>query len=207
MPKNSKKRHRSPRKRIWERGDGIELLAYLDYCLEHGIDFESTKISHLKAVTGKDFSEEQVSGKLRREWKGYGRQGPNTVQDLLSEGSPFLVGYIDIDREDIREAISRIEPPASRYRLRSASSALLSRRRTPPKPRQPSETPTLSTHATSEFRDLDDVQAGPGGEELAGKKACAFPRSQIAWIMLTWRPCRLRQKRARDQVLCYRLKT
>lgn len=172
MPKGSKKDHRPPQRRVWEPNDVTELLAYLDYCLERGIDFESTVIGHMRNVTGKDFSQKQISRKLKSEWDQWGREGLGTVQDLLSEGSTFLVGYTEDDREDIREAISRLGPPADRYRFKSTSSVSTSRSRTMSKPRQLSGRSTLSLHATPEFEDLNDVQAGPGEERVVDENVC-----------------------------------
>lgn len=181
MPRDSKKDHRPPPRRVWEENDVTELVAYLDYCLERGIDFESTVIGHMRNATGKDFSAKQISRRLNIECTKWGREGLGTVQDLLSEGSTFLVGYTEDDREDIREAISRMEPPADPYRLRSTSSVSTSRSRTMSKPRQLSGRSTLSLHATPEFEDLNDVQAGPGEERVVDDNVCTshVPKHRI----------------------------
>lgn len=124
------------------------------------MDFERTIIKHLKTTTGKDFSESQVSDKLARECKNYGREGSGTVEDLRSEGSIFLDGYTEDDRENIREAISRIgQLGSSRYRLRSSSSELRLRSRTISKPPQRSEKSNFATDVRLEHENPPGAQA------------------------------------------------
>ena len=126
------KKKRAARPRVWEYQDEIELLAYLDFTLEHKLDFKRTVSSHLSTVTGKQFSEKQVFGKLEREWSEWGRLGDKTgsVQDLLSEGSSFLEGYTESDHQEILQAFRRLQPPAHRYRLRSTPRTTVATSRT-----------------------------------------------------------------------------
>lgn len=176
MPKNK----RAARPRVWEYQDEIELLAYLDFTLEHKLDFTSTVSSHLATVTGKQFSEKQVFGKLKRAWSKCGRNGGEvrSDQDLLSEGSSFLVEWTESDHEEVLQALRRLQPPPRRYRLRStpratiATSRALSRSAT----RQSSDTSPLSEHGTPEFNDFIERENG------ATCKVCSVFGTRISSI-------------------------
>ena len=151
-----------PPKFRWTRDHVNMLLACLDYSLQQEVDFEGTAIFHIRRRTGHEVTAEQIRKTLRREYKSYGRPGRHYVfEDLLSEGSAFLVGYADIDREDICEEISHIEPPVTRYRLRSTPLASRSRFRTGSSNdhRKRSASSSLSIHATPEFEGLGDHTA------------------------------------------------
>lgn len=172
------KKKRAPRPRVWGYQDKIELLAYLDFTLEHKLDFRSTVIRHLASVTGKQFNDRQVFDKLHREWEYCGRHGGKfgSDQDLLSEGSSFLVEWTDGDHEEVKEALQRLQPPASRYRFRStplattATSRTLSRSVT----RQTSDTSSLSELATPEFEDLEYAQGDEEKRTEVAYKVCVF---------------------------------
>ncbi|KAH6842479.1 hypothetical protein B0I37DRAFT_382019 [Chaetomium sp. MPI-CAGE-AT-0009] len=159
MARRSKPRSKPrPPTFVWKRSDIYILLACLDYSLQHNLDFENIAITHIAKQTGKQVTTGLIQSALKKQTKGYGRNGQEwTVQDLRSEGSIFLEGYSDIDREKIREEISRIEPPRLRYWLRSTSMESPSRSRTLSSNRRPrSETSTLSSHPTPEFARLDE---------------------------------------------------
>lgn len=173
MPKAiSKKRRQTPTKRVWQQEDVNELLACLDYCVGNGFNFDRIIIGHLKKATGKDFNERQISDRLLREYKNYGREGSTTVEDLKSEGSKVLEGYSEDDREDIREAVNRIAIAGNRYRLRSTPSDLLSRSRTVSRPRQLTESSSITSRRTPNRENLRNVQvdvvedSGEDGEEM-----------------------------------------
>ncbi|KAK4120041.1 hypothetical protein N657DRAFT_636917 [Parathielavia appendiculata] len=147
------KRRSSPRppRFRWQRSEIHILLACLDYSLQQNLEFENAAIAHIAKRTGKQVTAKLIQSALKKETKDYGRAGPWTVQHLLSEGSAFLEGYCDADRENIREEISRIEPPQIRYWLRNTSVESTSRSRTLSlNRRQRSETSTLPNHSTAE---------------------------------------------------------
>lgn len=181
-----KKKH-AARPRVWEHQDQIELLAYLDFTLEHKLDFRSTVSSHLATVTGKQFNERQVFGKLKREWFNCGRYGGKvgSYQDLLSEGSSFLEGWTESNHEEVLQALRRLQPPARRYRLRStplatiATSRTLSRSAT----RNSSDTSPLSEHATPEFEDLEYIRGAEGERKAVTYKVCNVFGTWISSIM------------------------
>jgi len=167
-----KKRPHQQSRLLWAYDDVIQLLAFLDFCLAHRLDFESLVESHLGKVTGKAFSKTKIYAKLTREWTNYGHDESTAVDDLLREGSSVLAAYTVEEHENIQEVASHIEPPqGARYRLRDASSALTSRSRTLSKPRQLSETSSLSIHATPEFAGLESQaeQAGVRGTNAANE--------------------------------------
>ena len=153
------KKKQAPRPRVWEHQDQIELLAYLDFTLEHKLDFKSTVGSHLATVTGKHFNERQISGKLKRAWFNHGRSDGNagSDQDLLSEGSSFLVGWTESDHEELRQALARLQPPASRSRSVT---------------RQSSAASPLSEHATPEFDDCEYTQVAERERTKVSYEVC-----------------------------------
>jgi hypothetical protein len=127
------KRRREPRPPgfTWTRGDVEKLLACLDYSLEQKVNLNNTAISHIARRTGKEVTAVLIERELKNEYDRYGRWGENhSLEDFLSEGSIFLVGHSDRDRENIREEIGHIEPPRSRYWLRNAPLESPSRSRT-----------------------------------------------------------------------------
>lgn len=148
------------------------LLACLDYSLEQKVDFDNIAIGHIARRTGKEVTAKLIRQALNTQYMTYGREGwRDTFEDFLSDGSPFLVGYTDNDRENIRKEISHIEPPQSRYWLRSTPLESLSRSHTLSSHHcQRSDTSTLSIHATPEFEGLEYVdQAGDTEERVNGK--------------------------------------
>lgn len=169
MARRSKGRHKHrPPRFVWRRSDVLKVLACLDYSLEQGVDFNNTAIGHLARGTGKKVTAKLIRQALWNEYKTYGREeGNDTFEDFLSEGSPFLHGYTDRDRENIREEISRIEPPQSRYWLRNTPL-----KRSPSQSRtqssnhcQRSETSTLSLHSTPEFEGISEYVDRANDEE------------------------------------------
>jgi hypothetical protein len=156
MPKHKRERIIRQPRLSWSDDDITHALGFLDYCLEYGVDFEDLVASHLPKVTGKAFTRDQITRKLKREWNFYGPDNSDSdYTELLREGSSVLSGYNSELKEDIRAAASRIAPPrVTRSRLRSLTSALTSRSRTLSKLRQLSDTSSdssLSLHATPEF--------------------------------------------------------
>lgn len=188
MPHRKKKRGVQHPRLCWIDDDTIQLLAFLDHCLEFGLNFESLVASHLAEVTGKAFSNKQISAKLKREWKGFGRLDSPAVDDLLIKGSCVLVYYDAERKERIRDVASHIDPPGG-VRDRSGSAApstATSRSRTLSKPRQRSESSSLSSHATSEFEGFHfDIRQADRAEVSA---AC---QGSMVNMILTPRPSRM----------------
>ncbi|KAJ3547645.1 hypothetical protein NM208_g1411 [Fusarium decemcellulare] len=130
--KGSKKarrpRKRKPNLQVWANNDRLELLAYLNWCVQYEIDFEATVMGHLKSVTAKDFSSRQIRDKLRREWNNFGTC--DDFEDLYSQGTAAL-NPGEAEDQVIQQMFARLgTPPRSRYLLRRASSVPKSRSRT-----------------------------------------------------------------------------
>ncbi|KAM5345066.1 hypothetical protein ACJ41O_010928 [Fusarium nematophilum] len=130
--KGSKKarrpRQRKPNLQVWANNDRLELLAYLNWCVQYEVDFEATVMGHLKGVTGKDFSSRQIRDKLWRDWNNYGKC--DNFEDLYSQGTAAL-NPEEAEDQVIQQMLARLgSPPRSRYLLRHDSSAPKSRSRT-----------------------------------------------------------------------------
>ncbi|KAH7165157.1 hypothetical protein EDB81DRAFT_917127 [Dactylonectria macrodidyma] len=126
-PKLALKSTFTPNLRVWSDDDRREPLAYLNWCVQSEVDFETTVIGHLKRVTGRDFSSRQVRDKLRREWNNVGKC--DKFEDLYAQGTAGLNPSPEEDQL-FEQILTRLGRPNVRYRLRSASSALNTRSRT-----------------------------------------------------------------------------
>ena len=173
----------------WEPSEVFELLAWLDYCLENKLDFETSVVDHLSKTTGRYHNLARIKRKLTREWNLWGSIELNTLKDLYDGGSKTLHGYTDEDRAAIRQAKEQIGSPSTRFRLRSAStipsissppslsstSLLSSRSPSGPDRRQPSETATLRSRARSRSRDVFSIPSDSGDEETVCERVCPSP--------------------------------
>jgi hypothetical protein len=174
------KRRREPRPPgfTWTKSDMIKLLACLDYSLEQKVNLNNTAISHMARRTGKEVTAVLIQRGLKKVYGDYGRWGENhSLEDFLSEGSSFLVGYSDSDRENIREEIGHIEPPQSRYWLRNTPLESPSRSRTLSSNHcQRSKTSTLSISATPAFQGYGEhlVQADDAGRRTSRERVCTL---------------------------------
>lgn len=173
MPKAKAQKLRAAAKNpLWSRGNLIEALAWLDFCIEHRFDFEKTVVAHLETTISKTYTEKQVIAKLRSEWKLWGPEESTTPEELLAEGSKLLVGYSDEDRGNIRAAFCRIEALTDR----SVSPQVDRRSRTLSKTRRNSDSSalSLSPHTSQEFEDVSlDVsmaQENAVGYSILGKR-------------------------------------
>ncbi len=170
MPrKPTRRRAPGPPRFRWTKGDIIKFVACLDFSLQHQVDLNTTAICHLKKRIGREVTAKQVERVLRQEYETYGRNGDHHVfGDFLSEGSSFLDGYADIDREHIRDEVCLIETP--RYLLRSTSLVSQSHSRTqsldPRHQRSASSNGLNSPHPAADLEVLDGppAQAGNSGK-------------------------------------------
>lgn len=163
----------------WTRSNAHKVVACLDYSLEHKVDLETTAIDHIARRIGKEVTAQQIRNGLKHEWNTYGREtGDVDLETFLSEGSSFLVGYSDDDRETIRQEINQIEPPSRRYWLRNTPLGSVSRTRTlSPNRCQRSDTSTLSLHATPEFEGLGEClgQVNEAEQKTDADQVCLDP--------------------------------
>ncbi|GKU06027.1 hypothetical protein FLAG1_08553 [Fusarium langsethiae] len=150
--RNSKRRAKSkPRNPIfWSKRDRLELLAYLNWCIQYNGDFNSTSISYLQRATGKVFSERQVHGKLKREWDGWGIC--KTFDDLFSVGTAGLEPLVPDDQKIVEQILAEIDPPTDGHWLRSRSIGPVTRSRT--------LSAACSTRSTTESRACSSQQRG-----------------------------------------------
>jgi hypothetical protein len=111
-------------RQAWTDEDRLNLLAYLNWCVQHNVEFNKTVIHHLNEVVKKDFTPRQVRDKLHREWMKYGKC--DKFEDLFALGTAGLNPVEDEDKEIslIMKGLGSLRLP---YRLRSASLAYTSR--------------------------------------------------------------------------------
>ncbi|KAI3326026.1 hypothetical protein HD806DRAFT_532678 [Xylariaceae sp. AK1471] len=171
MTRKSGKRPHAPNGRIWDETDKVHLYAWLDYCIQHGIDFNSTIINHLKIESSKEFSLNQVNNKFEREWNRLGRFG-TSKNDIYLEGTSCLDGLDPELGSAITQAINKYGEPSLRFRLRGTSAALKSRSQTLSITRQSSRSSslsTLSTIATLELEQESHETSSNDGQGGSGK--------------------------------------
>jgi hypothetical protein len=108
--------------------------------VDHGRNFKSTAVAHLKRVTGKQFSERGIREKLKREWLDYGEC--DIFEELFSKGlDGGLQPLEDDDQVIVQQIFDGLEAVFAGRQTRSASAALAIRSRT--------LSATRSTRATS----------------------------------------------------------
>lgn len=99
--------------RVWEDSDWLHLLAWLDFCLEHGVSFRDTVVERLGVTTKKTYTWTQICRKLEYLWRNFGRQGCDPKDVIYIEGSKCLECLSDEDQETISEIISHIGLPST----------------------------------------------------------------------------------------------
>ncbi|RGP68810.1 hypothetical protein FSPOR_5015 [Fusarium sporotrichioides] len=155
----ARKRNRNPKQGVkskprkpmfWSKRDRLELLAYLNWCVEYNGDFNSTSISYLQRATGKVFSERQVRDKLKREWDGYGTC--EKFDGLFSVGTAGLKALVSDDQKIVEQILAEIDPPTEGHWLRSRSIGPVTRSQT--------LSAACSTRSTTESRASSSQQGG-----------------------------------------------
>ena len=121
MTKNRAQKQSADSLRVWRDDHRIQLLAWLDFCLEQGIDFDKTIVGHLKVKTGKDFTARQIRDKLRGEWARDGdRRLPRA--SLHSKGTKALPKLDNNVRKKIQDVLCDLRASEGRYALRNRAS-------------------------------------------------------------------------------------
>jgi hypothetical protein len=183
----------------WSEDQVTRLLAWLDYCLLHEIDFKSTVVQHLKEKAQKEVHLGQVHAKLKREWLNLGRGDSKNVNDLYQEGTSCLVELDQEEREAIRQAIVALGVPPVKYRIRGASSVCQSPSRTLSIGRRKSSSSTLSivpTIATTEvgsqnpWRDLaaSHIESSDASDPSIRSEVHSVHSKAARWIAPDSRP-------------------
>jgi hypothetical protein len=177
----AKKKKTTPRPRqLWCEDDLLELLAWLDYTLQHDdINFLATAVDHLKESRQKDFSLAQIQDKLRRQWTDYGSNDPSLAglswKDIYVRGSSCLAldphekeiiesilqnleeGYNNIRLFNSRRLRSRSIPTnGGSNHLASSEYSGSPRKKTPIQLRQ--RTPTLSLPPSAIKREIETIE-------------------------------------------------
>lgn len=145
--KATKKGRQNQNRTTWDIfKDEVPLLAWLDYCIQHDVDFDSTVVDHLRTHANKEVRFEQVDGKLWRLWKIYGLC--KEFDDFKNrQGSP-AIGITPIERKAVEKFKESLPPPPARpdtgYHLQGITPGLRTRSRTLSEQRQASEDSSLS---------------------------------------------------------------
>ncbi|KAF9770643.1 hypothetical protein IL306_011768, partial [Fusarium sp. DS 682] len=128
--KNNRKSRRpaksKPTERIfWSTTDRLQLLAYLNWCVQYCVKFEVTAPGYLEKATGKHFSKERIRKKLYNEWQTYGTC--DKFNDLFELGTAGLSPLVGEEQEDFHKMITSINPAQEARCTRSRSLGLAAR--------------------------------------------------------------------------------
>lgn len=127
--KSKRTAHPNYNVKIWDDSDRLELLAYLNWCIQAEVDFETTAVHHLRETTGKDFSVQQIEGKLRREWTNFGKT--DSFEHVYRIGTAAFLSAGEEEDKRIGDIVIRLgPPPVLRYDLRSSLSRFNTRSHT-----------------------------------------------------------------------------
>ncbi|EWZ49197.1 hypothetical protein FOWG_09050 [Fusarium oxysporum f. sp. lycopersici MN25] len=136
--KNNRKSRRSarskPTKRIfWSTNDRLQLLAYLNWCVQYCVKFEVTAPGYLEKVTGKHFSKERIRQKLYQEWQTYGTC--KKFNELFELGTAGLWPLVGEEQENFNKIITSMKPAQEARCTRSRSLGLAAQSGTMSAPR------------------------------------------------------------------------
>ncbi|KAJ4031831.1 hypothetical protein NW761_013025 [Fusarium oxysporum] len=111
--KNNRKSRRSARSKptervFWSTTDRLQLLAYLNWCVQYCVKFEVTAPGYLEKVTGKHFTKERIRQKLYKEWVKYG--ACDKFNDLFELGTAGLMPLVGEEQENFHKMITSINP-------------------------------------------------------------------------------------------------
>jgi len=143
-------RRRGKEKAKWSEGDGIKLLAWLDFKLnnrQEGSSFADTVCDHLKAAHTAKFTFGQVEERLRKYWNDQHRNNSKDWKDIYKRGTACLknlrptTGELDTDTA-VRTRVSFLTDEAYAKTLSPPRRALRSVSRT-----------------TDSFLDLESVES------------------------------------------------
>lgn len=115
----------------WDTGDKLQLLAYLNWCIQFKQPFETTVADHLEKTIGKRFTFKQIRSRLYKEWHGSAKIGKDRkFNQIFSEGTKVLNDLENPhDQEVFDQIFCRLGEPADRRLTRSGSAALSVRSR------------------------------------------------------------------------------
>ncbi|KAF5254024.1 hypothetical protein FANTH_1206 [Fusarium anthophilum] len=121
--KNNRKSRRRARAKpterfVWSTTERLQLLAYLNWCVQSCVKFEVTAPGYLESVTGRQFSKERIRRKLYQEWLSYGTDTCKKFNDLFELGTACLRPLVG-EEQEIFHQISTSLNQARRTRSRS----------------------------------------------------------------------------------------
>ncbi|RKL31488.1 hypothetical protein BFJ72_g11122 [Fusarium proliferatum] len=154
---NRKSRRRTKSKAteriLWSTTDRLQLLAYLNWCVQYCVKFEVTAPGYLERVTGKQFSKERIRQKLYKEWRSYGVCGK--FNDLFELGTTGLTPLVGEEQETFNRMFTSISPAQETRYTRSRSLGLAAKSGTLSAPRS-----IYSISSSREPNELPTPQAG-----------------------------------------------
>ncbi|TVY69283.1 hypothetical protein Focb16_v000165 [Fusarium oxysporum f. sp. cubense] len=156
--KNNRKSRRPARSKptervFWSTTDRLQLLAYLNWCVQYCVKFEVTAPGYLEKVTGKHFTKERIRQKLYKEWVKYG--ACDKFNDLFELGTTGLMPLVGEEQENFHKLITSINPAQEVRCTRSRSLGLAARSGTLSAPRS-----IYSISSSREPNELSTPQAG-----------------------------------------------
>ncbi|RBA11160.1 hypothetical protein FPRO05_04333 [Fusarium proliferatum] len=126
---NRKSRRRAstkPTERFfWSNIERLKLLAYLDWCVQSCVKFETTAPGYLENATGRHFSKERIRRKLYQEWHIYG--ACNKFNDLFELGTAGLKPLVGEEQELFYQIVADMSPAWGARCTRSRSLGLTAR--------------------------------------------------------------------------------
>ncbi|EXK46450.1 hypothetical protein FOXG_20412 [Fusarium oxysporum f. sp. lycopersici 4287] len=143
-----------PTKRIfWSTNDRLQLLAYLNWCVQYCVKFEVTAPGYLEKVTGKHFSKERIRQKLYQEWQTYGTC--KKFNELFELGTAGLWPLVGEEQENFNKIITSMKPAQEARCTRSRSLGLAAQSGTMSAPR--------SIYSISSSREPNQVSTPQAG--------------------------------------------
>ncbi|KAG5805821.1 hypothetical protein H9Q74_009574 [Fusarium xylarioides] len=136
--KNNRKSRRRPRPKatdriLWNTTDRLQLLAYLNWCVQYCVKFEVTAPGYLERVTGKQFSKERIRQKLYKEWQTW--EICDKFNDLFEVGTAGLSPLVGQEQENFNKMFTSISPTQEARCTRSRSLGLAAKSGTLSAPR------------------------------------------------------------------------
>ncbi|KAG4295226.1 hypothetical protein FPRO06_01810 [Fusarium proliferatum] len=92
----------------WSTTERLQLLAYLDWCVQSHVKFEATAPGYLENATGRHFSKERIRKKLYQEWQTYGTC--SKFNDLFELGTVGLLSLLSDEQEYVHKISASINP-------------------------------------------------------------------------------------------------
>ncbi|KAI1425932.1 hypothetical protein F5Y12DRAFT_713812 [Xylaria sp. FL1777] len=106
QPRKGSRKSSRQQKRIWVDDDVPQLLAWLDYCIENDVDFNSTVVAHMKRTREKSYTLRQSRDKLMKIWGSKGDYRPGVKSSVVFKEGTKCLEFLD---NDTRTRVDRIK--------------------------------------------------------------------------------------------------